>query len=34
VNITALTGIFPASGEGIVLERRGGDWVVTGRIRP
>ncbi len=34
VNITALTGIFPASGEGIVLERRGGDWAVAGRIRP
>lgn len=34
VNITALTGIFPASGEGIVLQRRGGDWAVAGRIRP
>ena len=34
VNITALTGIFPASGEGIVLERQGADWSVVGRIRP
>jgi len=31
VNITALTGIFPASGEGIVLRR---DGTVVGRIRP
>ncbi|MGG5890306.1 histidine phosphatase family protein [Falsiroseomonas sp. HC035] len=34
VNITALTGIFPASGEGIVLDRRDGALVVVGRIRP
>ena len=34
VNITALTGIFPASGEGIVLDRRNGAWTVIGRIRP
>ncbi|MCZ8314138.1 histidine phosphatase family protein [Phreatobacter sp.] len=34
VNITALTGIFPASGEGIVLERRGEGFAVAGRIRP
>ncbi len=34
VNITALTGIFPASGEGIVLERRGEGFGVAGRIRP
>lgn len=34
VNITALTGIFPASGEGIVLNRRDGAWTVVGRIRP
>jgi hypothetical protein len=34
VNITALTGIFPASGEGIVLDRRNGAWTVVGRIRP
>ncbi len=34
VNITALTGIFPASGEGIVVDRRNGIWTVVGRIRP
>ncbi len=34
VNITALTGIFPASGEGLVLERDGTGWRVAGRIRP
>lgn len=34
VNITAMTGIFPASGEGIVLDRRNGAWTVVGRIRP
>lgn len=34
VNITALTGIFPASGEGIVLMRDGDGWQVAGRIRP
>lgn len=34
VNITALTGIFPASGEGIVLELRGEGFAVAGRIRP
>ncbi|MGK7869942.1 histidine phosphatase family protein [Falsiroseomonas sp. E2-1-a20] len=42
VNITALTGalsasgvgIFPASGEGIVLARRDGALAVVGRIRP
>jgi len=34
VNITALTGIFPASGEGIVVDRRNGVWTVVGRIRP
>jgi hypothetical protein len=34
VNITALTGIFPASGEGVVLARRDGALVVAGRIRP
>jgi hypothetical protein len=34
VNITALTGIFPASGEGVVL-RTGRDGLeVAGRIRP
>lgn len=34
VNITALTGISPASGEGIVLRPRGQDLVVIGRIQP
>lgn len=34
VNITALTGIVPASGEGIVLARDGDSWQVAGRIRP
>jgi phosphohistidine phosphatase SixA len=34
VNVTALTGISPASGEGVVLQREGGAWRVVGRIRP
>ncbi len=34
VNITALTGLFPASGEGIVLARRDGELTVVGRIIP
>lgn len=34
VNITALTGISPASGEGIVMRMFGGDVRVIGRIRP
>jgi phosphohistidine phosphatase SixA len=33
VNITALTGIFPASGEGIVLRREGATLSVAGRLR-
>jgi phosphohistidine phosphatase SixA len=33
VNITALTGIFPASGEGVVLRREGDALAVAGRIR-
>ena len=32
VNITALTGIVPASGEGVVLRRESGSLVVVGRI--
>jgi hypothetical protein len=32
VNITALTGIFPASGEGVVLRRGGVE--VAGRLPP
>jgi phosphohistidine phosphatase SixA len=34
VNITALTGVIPASGEGVVLRREGDALVVVGRIRP
>jgi phosphohistidine phosphatase SixA len=34
VNITALTGIVPASGEGVALTRQDGGWRVAGRIRP
>lgn len=34
VNITALTGIFPASGEGIVLRVEEGALRVAARIRP
>jgi len=34
VNITALTQIVPASGEGIVLQPRGHDLLVVGRIQP
>ncbi len=34
VNITALTGISPMSGEGIVLRAQGSALVVVGRIQP
>jgi phosphohistidine phosphatase SixA len=34
VNITALTGIVPASGEAVVLTREGGELRVVGRLRP
>ncbi|MBL6457421.1 histidine phosphatase family protein [Belnapia sp. T6] len=34
VNITALTGAVPSSGEGVVLRRGSGDLVVVGRVRP
>ncbi len=34
VNITALTGVFPQSGEGVVLERVGTRLNVVGRIQP
>ena len=34
VNISALTGIVPASGEGVVLRRSGPALVPVGRIRP
>jgi broad specificity phosphatase PhoE len=33
VNITALTGLFPASGEGLVLRRADTTLSVTGRLR-
>jgi phosphohistidine phosphatase SixA len=34
VNITALTGIVPASGEGVVLRSNNGRLIVVGRITP
>jgi phosphohistidine phosphatase SixA len=34
VNITALTGVFPQSGEGIVLQKQGNQLKVVGRITP
>jgi phosphohistidine phosphatase SixA len=34
VNITALTGVVPASGEGVVVGAGGGRPTVIGRIRP
>ena len=34
VNMQALTGIAPASGEGVVLRREGGQLQVVGRIKP
>jgi phosphohistidine phosphatase SixA len=34
VNIAALTGVVPSSGEGVVLRRGGGDLVVVGRVKP
>lgn len=34
VNISALTGVSPQSGEGVVLERQGGSLSVVGRIKP
>lgn len=34
VNITALTGIVPASGEGVVLRAQGGELQVLGRVQP
>jgi phosphohistidine phosphatase SixA len=34
VNVAALTGISPASGEGVVLQSSGGELKVVGRIRP
>ena len=34
VNVTALTGVVPSSGKGVVLGRSGADLVVVGRVRP
>ena len=34
VNISALTGVYPASGEGVVLKPQGDGVAVVGRIRP
>ncbi len=34
VNITALTGIVPASGEAVVVRMRGGRPEIVGRLRP
>lgn len=34
VNITALTGVVPASGEAVVLHRQAGLWQPVGRISP
>jgi phosphohistidine phosphatase SixA len=34
VNITAISGVVPASGEAVVLGRRNGIWTVTGRLMP
>ena len=33
VNITALTGVTPAMGEGVVVRAVGGQWRVLGRLR-
>ncbi|HEX5698266.1 MAG TPA: histidine phosphatase family protein [Rhodoferax sp.] len=34
VNITALTGVVPASGEGVVIALRGRELKVLGRVKP
>lgn len=34
VNITALTGVVPDSGEGVVLQRQGEQLRVVGRVQP
>jgi hypothetical protein len=34
VNVTQLTGVYPASGEGVVLKRDGKTLRVVGRITP
>jgi phosphohistidine phosphatase SixA len=33
VNITALTGVVPQSGEGVMIERRGAQWHVIGTLK-
>ena len=34
VNITALTGFFPAEGEMLILTPRGDGFTVAGRLKP
>jgi phosphohistidine phosphatase SixA len=34
VNIAALTGLVPDSGEGVVLQVQGDQWHLVGRVRP
>ena len=34
VNITAITGVVPASGEAVVLKREAGQWKVFARVSP
>jgi hypothetical protein len=34
VNIVALTGVVPSSGEGVVLRRAGDDLAVIGSVKP
>lgn len=34
VNITALTGVVPASAEAVVMARQAGRWAVVGRFTP
>lgn len=34
VNITAITGVVPASGEAVVLKREAAQWKVVGRVSP
>ena len=34
VNITALTDIYPGSGEGVIVQAQGGDLKVLGRVQP
>jgi phosphohistidine phosphatase SixA len=34
VNITAITGVVPQSGEGVVLIRQGNEWLPAARVAP